>query len=57
MGLSAGGWAEGSCRGAHHPPGCPGPGQCPRLALLRRTDQLGLGVPGTPLYAHQPLPA
>lgn len=27
----------------------PGPGQWPRLTLLRWTDQLGLGVPSTPL--------
>lgn len=27
----------------------PGPGRWPRLALLRWTDQLGLGVPSTPL--------
>lgn len=58
VGLSMGRWGEGS----HHlpsslpTPGGPGPGQWPRLALLRWTNQLGLGVPSTPVYPHQPLP-
>lgn len=47
---------RGSCHALTPLPCCPGPGQWPGLTLLRWTDQLGLRVPSTPLYLHQPLP-
>lgn len=38
------------------PSGCPGHEWRPRLTIFRRTNQLGLGVPGTPIHPYQPFP-